>query len=404
MRARVSSGPNDATRLARHRMPCARARNSRAPHSPMRSPRAASAHSRERERRGNACAKLRSGRALACVALALVCSWERRARGSLRAERACAARARLLRHGLAPESHELTMGTVIRGNEWSGASENDRAVLSALSGLARAVGPKNVVVFVDRKDACEDAPEYLKGMRCVGLELCVHPVYKSPTMPCIFDKLLAETRTAYVGFVNGDILVFRDFLSTFSAVAAAQERFMMVGRRRNAVGDVVRMDALDEKSWTELEAAACGAGVDGGGAIDYFVLPMRDASYLREIPPFIIGNWRWDNVVLSIPFILQNGVRVVDATPTVVALHQGRDKIARRDHRPASVHNNDLAIKHVGKAYRLGSILCAPFATAFRDGKIVIRRKLSKCKYREYAAASHARERLSSRETPTHSA
>jgi len=191
--------------------------------------------------------------------------------------------------------------------------------------------------------------------------------------------------------------VFRDFLSTFSAISKSHERFVMVGKRSNAVGDVVRMSVSDEERWRKLEEDACGVTVDGGGAIDYFVLPTSDASYLREIPPFIIGNWRWDNVVLSIPIILQNGMNVVDATPTVVALHQGRDKIARRDHRPASVHNNDLAIQYVGKAYRLGSISCAQFATALRAGKVVLKKKLSSvvCKYRERKAASHARGRLS---------
>ena len=46
---------------------------------------------------------------------------------------------------------------------------------------------------------------------------------------------------------------------------------------------------------------------------------------------------------------------VIDVTKTAIALHQGREKVVRREERPASAHNHGLAVRFMGKAYRRGS-------------------------------------------------
>ena len=36
----------------------------------------------------------------------------------------------------------------------------------------------------------------------------------APSMKCVFQTLLDATRTKHVGYINGDIIIFRDFLDT----------------------------------------------------------------------------------------------------------------------------------------------------------------------------------------------
>jgi len=296
----------------------------------------------------------------------------------------------------------VTLGTVIRGTEWSGRTANDRAVLNAFDGLKRVVGVANIVVFVDRDEMCDQVPSTHAGVRCFGLAPCVDPIYRAPTMKCIFQTLLDATQTKHVGYINGDILIFSDFLDTLAAIEREHDRFFMVGRRRNVPapgGEVSRMQG--ELDWEELETKVCEFPVDGGGAIDYFVLPSRDAEYLRNIPPFIVGNWRWDNVVLSLASIFMD-LHVIDATKTVTALHQGQEKVAQREDRPASAHNHGLAIHLMRKAYRRGSINCAKYESHYgtrqQSNRVLLRAKRTLaswvCNHRESRAVSYMRHNM----------
>mgnify|MGYP001160823889 FL=1 len=301
------------------------------------------------------------------------------------------------------EEVSVTLGTVIRGTEWSGRTANDRAVLNALDGLKRLVGVSNVVVFVDQDVRCDHVPSTYAGARCFGLERCVDPIYRAPSMKCVFQTLLDATRTKHVGYINGDIIIFRDFLDTLAAIERDYDRFFMVGRRRNALPAAQEeiSHVRGEREWGKLESEACKSPIDGAGAIDYFVLPTRDAKYLRDIPPFIIGNWRWDNVVLALASTLMN-LPVIDVTKTAIALHQGREKVVRREERPASAHNHGLAVRFMGKAYRRGSINCAEYesryGTSRERNRVLVRAKRTisawVCKHRETKAVSIMRQKF----------
>ena len=85
--------------------------------------------------------------------------------------------------------------------------------------------------FVDQDVRCDHVPSTYAGARCFGLERCVDPIYRAPSMKCVFQTLLDATRTKHVGYINGDIIIFRDFLDTLAAIERDHDRFFMVGRR-----------------------------------------------------------------------------------------------------------------------------------------------------------------------------
>lgn len=292
-------------------------------------------------------------------------------------------------HGDPGNGVERTHGERPRGFERVRRSETSRwgCKYRSFCGSRRDVRPSSV-------DARRRALFRARAVR--------RPIYRAPTMKCIFQTLLDATQTKHVGYINGDILIFSDFLDTLAAIEREHDRFFMVGRRRNVPapgGEVSRMQG--ELDWEELETKVCEFPVDGGGAIDYFVLPSRDAEYLRNIPPFIVGNWRWDNVVVSLASIFMD-LHVIDATKTVTALHQGQEKVAQREDRPASAHNHGLAIHLLRTAYRRGSINCAKYESHYgtrqQSNRVLLRAKRTLaswvCNHRESRAVSYMRHKM----------
>ena len=119
-------------------------------------------------------------------------------------------------------------------------------------------------------------------------------------------------------------------------------------------------------------------------------------SICAIFPPFIIGNWRWDNVVLALASTLMN-LPVIDVTKTAIALHQGREKSRSPRRAPGErAANHGLAVRFMGKAYRRGSINCAEYesryGTSRERNRALVRAKRTisawVCKHRETKAVS----------------
>eukprot|EP01037_Dinobryon_pediforme_P018865 gene18865-19190_t len=81
------------------------------------------------------------------------------------------------------------------------------------------------------------------------------------------------------------------------------------------------------------------------------------------MPPFVVGNIKWDNWLLS-ELLIRNLTSVIDVTKTCFAAHVGMTKKYVRD-RPGFVHNEELwKISRFGSKYiGLGSVSYAGFYT-----------------------------------------
>ena len=96
---------------------------------------------------------------------------------------------------------------------------------------------------------------HVRGCALFRPERCVDPIYRAPSMKCVFQTLLDATRTKHVGYINGDIILFRDFLDTLAAIERDHDRFFMVGRRRNALPAAQEeiSHVRGEREWGKLE-------------------------------------------------------------------------------------------------------------------------------------------------------
>lgn len=137
----------------------------------------------------------------------------------------------------------------------------------------------------------------------------------TPLVSAAFEAAAKVAQSPILCYANADIIFLSDLLP---AVRRVGERgFLLVGRRLNV--------KLDE----ELETAAPGweahlrrtvlprGSLGNEYAIDWFAFP-RQVEW--RMPPFAVGRPVWDNWVLWRARDL--GLRVVDATGVVTAVHQ----------------------------------------------------------------------------------
>jgi hypothetical protein len=141
--------------------------------------------------------------------------------------------------------------------------------------------------------------------------------YGTPILSSVFNAVRGASQSRFLAYVNADIILFHDFVA---AVGQFPETHLMVGGRWDVeVGEEVDFAGPWESSLREMLRAN---GVRPLPVwIDYFVF-SRD-SPLVNLPPFAVGRPYWDNWMIYRARSL--GIPVVDATPSVDAVHQNHD-------------------------------------------------------------------------------
>jgi hypothetical protein len=181
--------------------------------------------------------------------------------------------------------------------------------LRSWAGLA----PKVEILVLGEEPGAREACE-ATGARHGG-EVSRSP-FGTPLVSDIFEKAQALARTDLVCYVNADILLFGDFMEAVRIASRLPGPFLLAGQR----WDLDVRESLDFGG-PEVETLKFRARTEGvlhpPCAIDYFVFPR---GFLDRLPSFSIGRMRWDNWLIR-ESIRRGGV-LVDATPSVVAIHQ----------------------------------------------------------------------------------
>lgn len=141
----------------------------------------------------------------------------------------------------------------------------------------------------------------------------------TPLVRSIFSQARQASESPLMAIVNADILLFRDFVAAAEQVSIQAGEFLMFGRRHGLEVE----EALDFRSgWQERLRRR----VENNGqlhpifSIDYFV--FRRDQY-TQMPDFVIGRPQWDNWMIY--HARRQEWMVVDATPSVLAIHQNHD-------------------------------------------------------------------------------
>ena len=160
--------------------------------------------------------------------------------------------------------------------------------------------------------------------------------FGTPLVSSIFQLARQASRSPLLAYLNADILIMPDFVEVARKVAGQYGRFLVVGQR----WDLDLQEAMDfSPGWPgRLRADVLRDGrLHPPAGSDYFIFP-RDS--FAEMPGFAIGRAGWDN--WTIYHACSSGWAVIDATPSLMVVHQNHDY----SHLPGGRPHYDLEESH----------------------------------------------------------
>jgi hypothetical protein len=186
---------------------------------------------------------------------------------------------------------------------------------NAITSWTKLVPPPSVMLFGNEPGTREIAAEL--GLQHVPDIRCDRGV---PVLDAVLARAQMSRTSALYCFVNADIVFMEDFAAAVARVSSLKDRFLLVGQRTDL--DVIESLRLDTAGWQEsLRDEAIRRGrLHGAYGIDYFVFTPR---LFDPAPPLLVGRAAIDNW-----FIYRARRRwapVIDATPSVLAVHQNHD-------------------------------------------------------------------------------
>jgi len=141
----------------------------------------------------------------------------------------------------------------------------------------------------------------------------------TPLVSSIFNLARQYSHSPLLAYVNADMLFLPDFVQAAKTISAQTEKFLIIGQR----WDLDQRSLLDfSNGWvSRLQADIRRRGrLHTPSGSDYFIFPR---SLFTEMPDFAIGRAGWDNWMIY--FARRQGWPVIDATPSILAIHQDHD-------------------------------------------------------------------------------
>ncbi len=141
----------------------------------------------------------------------------------------------------------------------------------------------------------------------------------TPLVSSIFELARQASASPLLAFSNADMLFLPDLVTAAQQVSRLSERFLLLGQR----WDLDVRQPLDcSPGWEgRLRADVAKRGrLHQPAGSDYFVFPC---TLFTEMPDFAIGRAGWDNWMIY--HARQQGWPVIDATASILAIHQDHD-------------------------------------------------------------------------------
>lgn len=167
-----------------------------------------------------------------------------------------------------------------------------------------------------------------QGTADVASELGVRHVPVIPRNACgaplisLFEAAQAVSSHELLCYVNADVILMDDFTNAVQTVWERERRFLMVGKVWHVYIDrTLDFSVADSPGRLRDYVLRHGAQPPPPGNSDYFVFPH---GLWARFPPIAIGRGFWEAWLIFEARRL--GVPVVDASSTVMAVHQGHDQ------------------------------------------------------------------------------
>jgi len=185
---------------------------------------------------------------------------------------------------------------------------------NALESWLRLHPPCEIILFGDEEGAAETASHL--GVR--HIPKIARSEWGTPLISSLFEEAQKIAINTILCYVNADIILMSDFLDAVQRLR--KKAFLMVGQRWNLeVNTLVNFDDADWESNLRAEVDQRGV-LEKPDGLDYFVFPK---GTFFDIPPFSVGRPGWDNWMIY--HARRLGISVIDATPSMTAIHQIHD-------------------------------------------------------------------------------
>ncbi len=140
--------------------------------------------------------------------------------------------------------------------------------------------------------------------------------FGTPLVNDVFLQAEILAHHSVMCYINADIILMSDFCEAIRAVESLRRHFLMGGRPWNVD---IRSEIEFSPRWEERlrDETFQADDLRGYGACDYFA--YRKGLW-SSLPPFAVGRRGVDNALLY--RARASGAALIDATPSVVAVHQ----------------------------------------------------------------------------------
>ena len=180
----------------------------------------------------------------------------------------------------------------------------------------RHLGDSVDVILVGDEEGLEDvAEEYtVKYIKDVGRN-----EYGTPLISSIFQLAEEHSDSPLLAYVNADIILFPDFVKIAEQIARQAKQFLTLGQRWDL--DVDNLVDFNSDWVAELQSLVLQRGkLHPPSGSDYFLYPR---GLFKDIPDFAVGRAGWDNWMIY--HARKVGWKVIDATPSLMIVHQNHD-------------------------------------------------------------------------------
>jgi len=158
-----------------------------------------------------------------------------------------------------------------------------------------------------------------------------------PLVNDLFEKAQTTASNNILAYVNSDIILLSDFMPAVETAAKRFNEFLMIEQRWDT--DIPRPIDFEDADWEQKlrEFVRQNASLHAVTGVDCFVF----TKYLWSvIPPFGIGRTMWD--IWLVRKALQDNKDIIDATETVMIVHQNHPYISFPGRKAEELANHQL--------------------------------------------------------------
>ena len=179
-----------------------------------------------------------------------------------------------------------------------------------------------------------------------------------PILKHLFIDAMAAYDSVYYGYANSDILFtvgLLDTLRSLSRYTSNKKGLLVTGQRTNVNFVKYANHSVHQASRLQTLAGKLGC-LFVPSALDYFI-SSRHGFPWEDLPDLVIGSLGFDNFLLA--YAITHGYRAIDATETILAVHQTTQDGNFAGRLRSGQHN----IRYLDATWRIGVSLCATYVT-----------------------------------------